>query len=105
MVSPNNPALYTDDRGVLYSKMRDTVALMRAPTNLADTYCVPEGVTHIVENAFESCHQLKKLIVPESVWSIMQGAFVDCPDLTICGKAGSEADETAHEHGLPFVAI
>ena len=105
VVSAENEGLYTDESGVLYRKVRDNVALLRAPTNLSATYCVPKGVTHIAQNAFESCLQLKKLVIPESVWAIQRGAFVDCPNLSICGKPGSDAEEAARTHKIPFIAL
>lgn len=105
VVSAENEVLDTDERGVLYRKERSNIALMRAPTDLPMTYRIPEGVTHIAQNAFESCLQLKKLVIPESVWAIQRGAFVDCPNLSICGKPSSDAQEAARTHKIPFVAI
>lgn len=94
-VSDENEALYTDDCGVLFEKINDNVVLLRVPTNLSGSYCVPEGVTHIPQNAFDGCQQLNKLVIPQSVWSLQRGAFVDCPNLSICGKPGSEAEKAA----------
>lgn len=105
VVSAENEVLYTDESGVLYRKERGNIALMRAPTDLPMTYRIPEGVTHIAQNAFEDCLQLKKLVIPESVWAIQRGAFVDCPNLSIWGKPGTEAENAAHGHAIPFVAI
>jgi hypothetical protein len=105
VVSAENEVLYTDESGVLYRKERGNIALMRAPTDLPMTYRIPEGVTHIAQNAFESCLQLKKLVIPESVWAIQRGAFIKCPDLLICGKPGSEAEKAAQRYAIPFVEI
>ncbi len=105
IVSDKSTALYTDEYGVLYEKKRVNNILVRVPTNLADTYYIPEGVTHIAVGAFESCLQLKAVVIPESVWAIQHGAFMDCPDLTICGKPGSEAEIAAKEHAIPFTQI
>lgn len=104
-VSDENEALYTDDCGVLFEKINDNVVLLRVPTNLSGSYCVPEGVTHIPQNAFDGCQQLNKLVIPQSVWSLQRGAFVDCPNLSICGKPGSEAEKAAQRHVIPFVEI
>ena len=82
-VPREHEVFYTDEYGVLFQRMNRNIVLLRAPTNLAGNYRVPDGVTHIVSYAFESCAELTTVTIPKSVWSIRPQAFVDCPNVTI----------------------
>lgn len=64
-VSPNNLSLCEID-GVLYSKDKKT--LVRVPPNYADEcFTVPESVCEINDNAFESCRNIKTIVLPGHV--------------------------------------
>ena len=104
-VAPGNEFLYTDESGVLLQKFNRNIVLLRAPTNLVGNYCVPDGVTHILDYAFESCPQLTRVTIPKSVRSIRPNAFVDCPHLTICAPPGSATENFAKSNKTPFVAV
>lgn len=64
---------------------------------------LPEGLKTISWAAFTRCSALKELVIPASVELIRSSAFVDCPQLTICGVAGSYAEAFAREKNIPFV--
>jgi hypothetical protein len=104
-VAPENESFYTDEHGVLFRKGKQNIALLRAPSNLAGNYCVPDGVTHIASYAFESCPQLAKVTIPKSVWTIRSQAFVDCPNVTICAPARSEAEKFAMSNNITFATV
>ena len=43
---------------------------------------IPEGVTEIVESAFEDCTSLTSVVIPEGVTAIGNSAFCECTSLT-----------------------
>ena len=78
-VSANNPN-YASSDGVLFDKALET--LITCPGGRIGSYTIPDGTTHIGEDAFESCEFLSSVTVPASVTSIGGDAFQRCPILT-----------------------
>jgi len=66
--------------GILYSKDKRTI--LHNPNGNAKEYHIPEGVTTIANNAFESCWNLTSITIPESVTAIGDSAFESCRSLT-----------------------
>ena len=62
------------------------VSSLSSNTNKLTYYCedfeINEGVTNVVENAFNGCSNLKTVIIPSSVTSIGKSAFAYCTNLT-----------------------
>lgn len=76
IVDENNPVYSSDEHGVLFNK--DKTQLIRYPrNNRAEIYSVPDGVTKILSNAFDSSRYLKNLTLPESVTSFPCTGFED----------------------------
>lgn len=66
---------------------------------------IENGTVDIGYRAFGYCRALEKAFIPESVERMDDEAFVDCEKLTICGVAGSYAEEYAQQHSISFLAI
>lgn len=50
---------------------------------------IPEGVTTIVESAFEDCHNLKEVVLPSTLEVIEESAFEECQSLkSLCFPEG-----------------
>ncbi len=80
IVDPKNERYASDEDGVLYSK--DYSVLFRYPQALQKTdYTVRNSVTAIHEHAFNSCSNLKHVIISDSVTRIGAGAFFNCESL------------------------
>jgi len=67
-----NP-IYTTEDGVLYNKSKTTLIAYPAARKVA-LFQIPDGVTHIAENAFQSA-QIDSLFIPNSVICIGGAAF------------------------------
>jgi len=52
-----------------------------------------------------NCFGLTSIVIPKSVANIDDGVFDDCPDITISGYAGSEAQRYSEEKDIPFIVI
>ncbi len=59
-------------------------------------------VTEIKEEAFKEYYQLEKLYIPDSVTVIGENLFHENASVTICGAAGSAAEQYAKNHQLSF---
>ena len=76
----NDNLNYSSNEGILFNK--DKTILIRYPEKKSDTiYVVPGSIKKIDEVAFESCKNLKKIIIEEGVEEISQGAFAICNNL------------------------
>lgn len=78
-IDKNNKA-YTSVDGDLYSKDGKTF-VKYAVNKTGNTFIVPNGVTKIGDNAFDSSRWLTSLILPEGVVSIGNNAFGCCQKL------------------------
>jgi hypothetical protein len=70
---------YASAGGVLFDKAMTT--LLQCPAGLA-SYAMPDGVTNIADNAFNSCYNLTNVTIASSVASIGESAFYYCSGLT-----------------------
>ena len=71
---------YCSEDGVLFNKNK--TMLMRYPEGKPETsYIIPEGVTTIIQYAFERCKNLTAVIIPSSMRSIVNNAFYHCSSL------------------------
>ncbi|MBO4490823.1 MAG: leucine-rich repeat domain-containing protein [Lentisphaeria bacterium] len=67
-------------KGIKFSK--DGKTLLKYPADLPDeTYDIPDGVTAIGDNAFESCDNLTEIHIPDGVTTIGKSAFSCCQSL------------------------
>jgi len=78
-VDPGNPN-YASIDGVLYDKAIAT--LIRHPSGKAGAFTVPNSITSIGNDAFDSCSYLTSVNISNSVTSIGDWAFSDCTSLT-----------------------
>ena len=77
IVDEKNPALSSDDFGVLYNK--DKTVLFNAPSAFAsDNYTVPSSVKSIREWAFHTCILLEEFTIPGTVENVGEAAFFHC---------------------------
>lgn len=68
-----------DKYGVEFSD--DHTELINCPPKLSGTYCIPNGVTTIKNDAFFSCDKITSIIIPQGVTKIGDGAFQFCESL------------------------
>ena len=61
------------------------------------------GVTSIESGALSGCGYLRKATIPDSVTFIAEDAFSSF--VTICGVAGSEAENYAKKYGMTFIPV
>lgn len=95
-IGENNP-LYSSYDGVLYSANgKELLVCGTAYQN--ETYEIPAGVEKISNPGFQSCHNIKYVVVPETVQEIT-GGFEDT-ELTLIVKKNSYADIYAQENGM-----
>lgn len=52
--------------------------LISVPQNISGEYCVPTGVTTILDNAFEGCDQISKINLPDTIQALGNQCFKDC---------------------------
>ena len=72
---------YSSKDGVLFNKDRTELIYYPAGKSLS-SYTIPNSVTSIGYDAFNSCTSLTSITIPDSVTSIGEGAFISCKSLT-----------------------
>ena len=89
-VSESNPYFSSDEQGVLFNK--DKTVLIRYPV-LSDIseYTIPDSVTEIGKNAFNSAAKLSVLIMPASTEKIGNTAF-SYSKIIYIGYMGTQAE-------------
>lgn len=70
-----------------------------------DSIVLPESVTQIGSDAFSYCRNLKSIFIPDSVIAIDNDAFWNSKKVTIYGISGSYAENYANQNSIPFVAV
>lgn len=78
-VAPLNP-VFSSISGVLFDKT-ETV-LRNYPAGRPGDYTFPNSVTHIGDNAFAFCFNLKNVVLPAGVTNIGRYAFYGCNNVT-----------------------
>lgn len=86
-VDTSNPD-YSSVDGVLFDKMQTT--LIQYPLGLTNSnYIIPNGVTNIGAQAFDTCTSLTSVTIPNSVTTIGDYAFAYCFNLASVNLPGS----------------
>lgn len=73
--------------GVLFNK--DQTTLIRFPLAKAGGYDIPDGVTNIINNAFQHCAELTRVTIPSSVTVMGDTIFQGCSNLTLTHFEGN----------------
>ena len=104
-VATSNPA-YSSLNGVLFDKNQNT--LIQFPSGRSGSYTIPDGVTNIGTDAFNSAINLTNVTIPQRVASIGPGAFQGSglSTVTIPNGVTSLADWTFSDcYSLPGLTI
>ena len=79
-IDTQNATYYSDAKGVVFSKDRDTLVFL--PQGIGSEYTVPSFVKTIGELSIAGNHKLTKLIIPGNVVKIETGGVSTCHMLT-----------------------
>jgi hypothetical protein len=99
-VAEDNPYLYSDQWGVLYSKDKTTLYAYPSARKWP-YYNVADETTTISRYAFYSCAYLVNLYIPKTVTAMDSYAISGCPGMTICAYLNSTAYTYAGNHNIP----
>ena len=90
--------VYSADKGTLIYKnnMSGAFEIAAIPVTFTGTYTVPSGVTALGRYTFNGS-RLSTIIIPESVTKVFTDAFNSCPNLETITFAGSVNAETANK--------
>ncbi len=102
-----NSELYSSIDGVLFDKNKQTLSKYPIAKE-TENYIIPDGVTHISENAFLSCNTVKSITFPDSLTSVGTKAFCGCGALSsvVFGKGLETIGKMAFANtGLKSVSI
>ena len=80
ITSDASNAIYSSIDGVLFDKNVST--LIQYPAGKAGSYTVPDSVTNIGVDAFDTCFRLSGVTIPDSVTALGDFAFNNCTSLT-----------------------
>ena len=73
-----SPHFYVEDNVLFTADKKKLIAY----SSIQTSYCIPDSVTSIGDNAFYNCRRLTSLTIPNSVTSIGNQAFYECISLT-----------------------
>lgn len=76
----SNNSSYSSADGILFNK--DKTTLIHCPGGKSENITIPNSVTSIGNNTFDSCSNLTSITIPNSVTSIGNYAFFNCSNLT-----------------------
>jgi hypothetical protein len=79
-VDPANTTYSSSFDGIWYKKTPGTIVLV--PKKISGSITIPEGITTIVDGAFDRCPNLTSVSIPSSVTSIGKYTFTNCTSLT-----------------------
>ena len=95
---------FSVDKGVLFNKEGTRLIAYPAGSD-AESYTVGEKVTTIGANAFDSCKNLKKLVIPATVKTIVEPAVQNCGSLVIHVENDSAAKTYFQAHTSGFSTL
>ena len=75
-----NNQTYASQDGVLYNK--EKTSLIKCPAGKTGTLVIPDGVTDIIQLAFNGCEELTNITLPDSITEIGYFTFGGCYGLT-----------------------
>lgn len=98
-VAGNRMIAYRSDNGSLVynNSVTRQVELVYIPATKAGDYVVPDGVTTISLNTFNSASRFTSVTVPASVTTVAANAFNACPELTAVTFAAPAAGVAAQD--------
>ena len=73
-----SPHFYVEDNVLFTADKKKLIAY----SSIQTSYCIPDSVTSIGDNAFYNCRRLTSLTIPNSVTSIGDRAFAGCENIT-----------------------
>ena len=76
----SNNKNYSSEDGILFNKNK--TKLIYCPNGKSGEYIIPNGITSIHNDAFDSCVNLTSITIPSSVISIGDHIFSNCDKLT-----------------------
>ncbi len=84
---PESNFAYASRDGILYNKGK--TYFLHIPKGIKGKITIPDSITSIGRNAFESCSGLTSIVIPDSVTSIDWNAFYKCNNLTSVNYIGT----------------
>ncbi len=85
-IEPGNTTYSVDD-GILFNFSK--TSLISCPGGRRGGYAIPDGVTHVLQDAFYNCSKITGITVPSSATSIANGAFIYCSQLSHLSLLGN----------------
>ena len=92
----NLTRIVVDEKNKVYDSRNNCNAIIETATNTliqgCNTTIIPNTVTSIKNNAFESCSSLTSIVIPNSITFIGYNIFKDCSSLKTLFYEGSATD-------------